>query len=131
MNGQLWIVAAGFALNLIVFLIAGTRQVSRAETALYADITRHRSELEARITTTRKELDDRRDMDLRVLSETMQAIRQKLSEMELWNRDNFARRDSVHTLGGRIETRLEALDQKFSEAFERLNEKIDERTRGA
>jgi hypothetical protein len=120
MNGHTWIVVAGLALNLIVYLIAGTRQIAR-----------ERHEIEARIEQARKEVNERREMDLRILSETMQAIRTKMSEMELWNRDNFARRDSVHTLTGRLETRLEALDEKISEAFERLNAKIDERTKGA
>jgi hypothetical protein len=117
MNGQTWIAAAVLALNLIVYLIASTRQIAR-----------ERREIEAQIEQARKEVNERREMDLRVLGETMQAIRQKMNEMELWNRDNFARRDSVHQLAGRLETRIEALDEKMSEAFEKLSAMIHERT---
>jgi Sec-independent protein translocase protein TatA len=128
-NAQFWLLAAGLVLNLLVLAITGTSKLNKAARDISAEIIAQRKEIDERIDRLRLEIDSRREVDLRAWGETMLAIRSKIGEMELWNRDNFARRDSVHALAGRLETRIEALDEKMSEAFEKLSSKIDERTR--
>lgn len=75
----------------------------------------------------RKEIDRERDLDLRTFGESLTAIRNKMGEMELWNRDNFARRDSVHMLGGRLETQMVVLDEKLEEQIGDVYNKIETR----
>lgn len=53
----------------------------------------------------------------REFGETGAALRQKINEVELWNRDNFVRRDTFSAVTaswhGEVRTRFEKIDEKI------------------
>jgi hypothetical protein len=51
------------------------------------------------------------------------AIRQKMHEMETWNRDTFVRKDSFELVINRIEKSMEKLGDRVEEKLEKLWEK--------
>lgn len=76
-----------------------------------------RTDLLAAIDMSGKEIDERIDAQSRQFGETVAALRQKITDVELYVRDNFVRRDSFYTniqeLAKRIETRIDRLETKI------------------
>jgi len=64
-----------------------------------------------------------------------QALRQKISEteakttqVELWNRDNFVSKQTFNAVVGDLRRALEKLVDRVDERFDRLEDKLDERS---
>lgn len=66
-----------------------------------------------------------RDAIKREIADEFKQVWKKITEMELWNRDNFARRDSVHTLGGRLEQQIVNSEERVIEQVNKLEAKVD------
>lgn len=52
------------------------------------------------------------------------AIRQKIHEVETWNRDTFVRKDSFELVVGRIEKSMEKLGDRVEEKLEKFWERV-------
>ena len=65
------------------------------------------------------------DVDMHNFGETAQAIRQKISEVELWNRDTFVRRDEFKTSLDQVNRNIESLRTNLDEKIDRLDTKLD------
>lgn len=108
---------AAFVVNLIVLSVTLTRALSKTEAAIRDEIHKHR-----------KEIDEERERESRVVGESLQGLRTKLFEVELWIRDelkDYALRESVHTLGGRLETMVVRTEERLLDQFKGLNSKVD------
>lgn len=98
-------------------------------TALVALLLRHsmlqtKVELTAAISQSRNELYDRLERQSREFGEVATALRSKISEVELYTRDHFVRKEAfapvmlkiegdIRDIGDRIETRLLRMEQKI------------------
>lgn len=114
MDGNTLVVVAAFIVNLIVCTVHATWALARIESALRKDIQ-----------TSRDETDGRIDRQSREFGETAAAIRQKVTEVELYIRDNFVRKPSFEAVMGRIEADLKELGKDFVARLDRMEEKID------
>jgi hypothetical protein len=105
--------AAGFVINIVVLTVGGIMALSRAEASIRETINDHRAEIEDEFVRVRKEV-----------GETTAAIRQKVTEVELWGRDNFVKKEtftqvterfekSIQNMGDRLETRLLRMESKI------------------
>lgn len=65
------------------------------------------------------------DVDMHNFGETAQAIRQKISDVELWNRDTFVRRDEFKTSLDQVNRNIESLRTNLDEKIDRLDSKLD------
>ena len=108
-----WLGVVGLLLNLLVWILGGAKFVSNLKEAVRDEIA-----------GLRKEIAEQREMDLRMYGESLAALRQKISEVEIWGRDNFARRDSVENALAQIQARQQAMDEKMTDQFNRLHDKI-------
>lgn len=100
------IAVCGLLLNLVVTVIGGVRAFSKLELSL-----------SEKIDASGREIDERIDQQSRQFGETVSALRQKITDVELYVRDNYVRRESfykvVDDLGVRIEKRIDKLERKL------------------
>lgn len=110
-------VIVSLALNVGVALVGATWGISRVESKI---TTATQTVIECH----RKKFDDEIDVIKNQFGETIIALRQRISDVELWNRDNFVRKESfssvidsmksdVNGLGDRIEARLLRMEGKL------------------
>jgi septal ring factor EnvC (AmiA/AmiB activator) len=71
------------------------------------------------------EIRQRAEEDMRNYGETAAAIRQKISDVELWNRDTFVRRDEFKTSLDQVNRNIESLRTNLDEKIDRLDTKLD------
>lgn len=113
---SLYIALAAFALNMIGTVVGVTWKLSRVEVSLRETIMNER-----------KEIDRDLERQAREFGETAQALRQKVTEVELYVRDTFVRRDgflkitddfthSMRLLGEQLNARLDRMEEKFDKA---------------
>lgn len=69
-------------------------------------------------------ISDERDLTISRFGETVNALRQKINDMELWNRDNFVNRRTFD--GHMADTResLKRLEDKLDARFDRIDQKL-------
>lgn len=106
--------AAGLVLNLIVLAVGGTRAIGRLETSLRESIEK-----------SRKEIDERLDSQSREFGETVQAMRQKIHEVEIWSRDNFMRRDGFYKVKDELTVQINGVRDELRKDLRRMEEKLD------
>lgn len=108
-----WAAVAAFALNAVVTTAAVTWKLSRVELALSAQITKER-----------KEIDEHIEQMSREFGETVHAMRQKIHEMEVWNRDNFVRRDGFYIVKDELTSAIRSVEALIAVRLEGLEAKI-------
>lgn len=106
---------AGLVAQAIFFAIGGMKALANAK-----------EEIKAEIHKNRREVDDNIDVVEKRFGEIITAIRTKITDIEIWNRDNFARRDSMQVAFGRFETQITAIDEKLDERFRHFDAKLDQ-----
>lgn len=79
------------------------------------------------ITALARELDDRIDSHRREFGETAAALRAKITEVEIWARDNFVRRDSFYKVTGDLSTDIKDMGASITTRLDRMEGKIDEK----
>lgn len=104
----------GFFLQGLLLIGAGVWKLSRIEKAILETITVHRKEIDTDI--------DSRD---RNVGESLQGIRQKINEVELYVRDTFVRRDSYHTAMSQLQENASKSDEADQQWKRRIEDKID------
>lgn len=108
--------ALGFVVNITVLAVGGVWKLSRVEQAIRETVTDHREEIDREFVTLRSEL-----------QQNLLAIRQKVTDVEIWGRDNFVKkdtftqvvtgiRDDLKGVGDRIEARLLRMESKMDHA---------------
>jgi hypothetical protein len=112
---EVWLGVAGFVLNVVVLLIAGTWALSR-----------HGREIEGEIDKLRMELRTEHDDFMRRFGDSLAAIRAKVNEVELWARDEFVRRDDFYRILDGINKSITALGDKIDARTDRLESKIEQ-----
>ncbi len=108
-HAGLIVAVCGFLLQIGVTLVAVTRALDKTEASLRQTITQ-----------TKDEIEERQDRMSREFGETVQAIRQKVHEVETWARDEFMRkedfemvREDIVRLADKLEARLVRMEAKL------------------
>ena len=57
--------------------------------------------------------------------ETVAAIRQKMTDMELWNRDTFVTKSTFDVVMQQLRSDAERLEDKIDNRFDRLEAKLE------
>jgi hypothetical protein len=115
----------GFVLQGVLLAVAGTWKLTRIEKAILETVITHRKEIDSDI--------DARD---RNVGESLQGIRQKIAdvdqsavkkitEVELYVRDTFVRRDSWHQAMNQMHERWAAGEKTAEERDLRIEAKVD------
>lgn len=100
-----WVWTAGRMRN------ATDEKIAEKEKAAIADLTAAERRLESRF------------------GETVTAIRSKVMEIELWNRDNFVSKATFQLFVSDFRRSFERLEDNIKEGFAAINEKLDARNK--
>jgi hypothetical protein len=114
MEPSVMLAAAGFLLNLFVVIVGGAIGLGRVEGRLLVAMERHRREFESDVDQLRREI-----------GETIHGVRQKMVDMELWNRDTFLRRESFFEIMKGLNVNMENLGNKLEARLLRMENKLD------
>ena len=117
----LWevVIATGMlVMNLVGALIGGTWALARSREKVNQKIDQIRFELEQRFSTTT-------DLATSRFGETITAMRQKVSDMELWNRDNFVNKNTFTMVMQRLDERWDRFEDKLDKRDERIDKRLD------
>lgn len=109
-----WIAAATLTVNVVVMLIGGAVAYARQE-----------SRMQAMVAQAQKESDERIDTTIRQFGETAIAIRQKITEVELFMRDNYIKRDSFYHGINELANNVKSLSDGLDGRLIRMESKID------
>jgi hypothetical protein len=108
------IAIAAFVLNLLVIAVGGTWRLSRMEVSLGQAIAKSRAEIE-----------ERQDKLSRECGDSILAIREKVSQVELFCRDTFMRRDSFYEANKKNGDDMKAAWDRIEQRLDRMEKKID------
>src|SRR6185437_4932785 len=117
----LWEVAIAtgmLCMNLGGALIGGTWALARSREKVNQKIDQIRFELEQRLGTAT-------DLATSRFGETITAMRQKVSDMELWNRDNFVNKNTFTLVMQRMDERWDRFEDKLDKRDERFDKRLD------
>lgn len=123
---EVWLGVAGFVLNVVVLAIGGTWALSRQARTIEGAIFANRQQTDGEFEKLRHELHLEHDDFLRRFGDSLAAIRQKVSEVELWARDEFVRRDDFYRILDGINKSIAALGEKIDARTDRLETKIEQ-----
>jgi len=112
----------GFVVNTLVLAITGVNKLTQTETSIRSAITSQRENIDDEFLQVRREW-----------GETVSAIRQKVTDVELYVRDNYVRKDvfdsamtnlgkHVEQVGDRIEARLLRIETKMDKRADKDHE---------
>lgn len=117
----IYIAIGTFCLAIVVYAVRLTWQVSRIE-------KEQQEYTDAKIDNLQQDMAKLEREGVGVLrhdtGEMGSAIRQKIHEMETWNRDTFVRKDSFELVIGRLEKSMEKLGDRVEEKLEKFWEKV-------
>lgn len=101
-------------INIVYFSIWGTWKIAGVKEEIVSVIFNHKKEVAEAI-----------DLNERALGETIQAMRQKLSDVELYVRDHFVRNEEFTRAIERFETNSETASKSLEARLLRMEGKLD------
>lgn len=110
-------------LNFIGFLLSGSRWFHKSKEDTDKKIEDTKTEFNLKIEAVRNEFKSDNRVNLHDWGEALSALRTKMNEMELWNRDNLVSK----TTFGTVLTDVKDMIKSFKADLEKRFDKIDER----
>jgi hypothetical protein len=101
-------------LNVVVAIVGLTWGLGKIRDTVRDEIEEHREAFDSEIASLRREF-----------GETVQAIRQKVSDVEIWGRDNYVKKDSFGMVTDRISREVKDFADRIDKRLERMEVKID------
>jgi hypothetical protein len=105
---------AALLLNVTVAVVGLTWGLGKIRDTVRDEIDEHRKDFDGAILSLRREV-----------GETALALRQKVTEVELWGRDNFVKKDSFGIVTDRISQEVKDFAERIDRRLERMEGKID------
>lgn len=109
-----WVAVAAFILNFIATIVIGTWKLGQVQLAL-----------SDKISISRDEIEQRQDTNTRQIGETIAAMRQKLSDVELYGANNYIRREGFYKVQEQLTNDIKQLGEKLEARLLRMESKID------
>lgn len=116
MPGTEYVALISLGLNVLIAVVGVTWGVARLKESIGKEIAEQIEKVDAKIEAVRQ-----------ATGETAAALRQKITEVELWNRDTFMRRDSFYKVMDGYGTDMRSAFEKIEARLERMESKIDSR----
>lgn len=109
---------ATLVLSFVVSAISGTWILGKSRAKLTEKIDEVRLELERKI-------DQETDIAVHDFGETVSAIRAKINEMELWNRDTFVTKATFNLVAAQNRDFWQRFEDKLDRRLDRIELKLD------
>lgn len=121
-------------LSFIVSIVGATWALSRSGNKLYEKVNLKLEADKDELATRLNEIDAKFSVDIksaeRNFGETVSAIRQKVSDVELWGRDNYVTKNTFNMVISEIKDSWLRLEEKIDRRFDKLDNKIDTLPKG-
>lgn len=117
----------GTTVAVIVYIIRGTWHARGIETSIREYLDAQIDNMQRDIAKLERSGMETADTLRREFGETGQALRTKIHEVEMWNRDTFVRKDSFEMVISRIEKTMEKGFDKIDSRIETALERFDKR----
>lgn len=115
----------GFAATSVATAVVLTRKLSEIEKELRGDMVSYRDDVRRDMVQYRDEVAKVIDADRRAAGEALQALRQKINDVELEGAKTYSRRESFHQAMGQLQESIGKSDQAAEQRMLRIEEKID------
>ena len=109
---------AALVVSLVTSLIVGTWTLARGQGKI------DKKQVETMRNIERK-IDEETDKTVHDFGETVAAIRQKMTDMELWNRDTFVTKTTFDLVMQQLRSDAERLADKIDSRFDRIEAKLE------
>jgi hypothetical protein len=116
---------SGAALTAGGIIVSVTWKIGGIERTFVSAIATERASINAEHTAIRNSIANEIESLRRTMGEVGASLRQKIHEVEVWNRDNFARRDSVGAMRIEISEQFKTLTDQIDKRLDRIETKID------
>jgi hypothetical protein len=120
---------ATFALGVVAYAVRITWKLSESEKAIRVEMDAQIDNVQRDVVKLERAGIERSETVRNEFGETAAALRQKMHDMETWNRDTFVKNEKFDVAVGRIEKLLEKsvdrLEAKFDRAVERIQSHKD------
>lgn len=118
MSAEAWVTlgtgVALIVLQTIALIIGGVWALAKTEKALNEQVSEHKLETESRLNQT-----------LREVGENFTAMRQKVTEVELYMRDHFVQKDAFQAIVSQIMSDMKSIGDRIETRLLRMESKID------
>ncbi len=114
MDAAQWIAVAGLTLNVLVAVVGLTWGIAKIRDTVRSEIATHREKFDADLNSLRLST-----------GEIAAALRQKITEVELFKRDTFMLRDSIYEVMKGYGADMRGQFDKIEQRLERMESKID------
>jgi phytoene dehydrogenase-like protein len=118
---------AGFVLNAVVLTGGFIWKLTRVEAELRAAIARNHETTRELIDGHEQKAAEANDRLRRDIGESLQALRQRIADVEIWGRDNYVRREDFHGSLAQIKDQIAEVGDFLKEWLLRLERKLDAR----
>lgn len=115
---NLALVIIAFVVNLVVLAVTGTWKLSTAKLDILEGIAEQ-------LGTYKRAIDDNLERTRRETGEGLIALRQKINEVELFNRDNFVRKETFNELLRALSSDVRGVRDTVESRLMRMEMKID------
>ncbi len=105
---------AALVVQTVGIIVAGIWRIARLEASIRDEISNHRLESERRV-----------DQAIRSVGETFTALRQKITEVELYVRDTFVQKESFRVVINQIMTDMKGIGDRIEARLLRMENKLD------
>jgi hypothetical protein len=126
-DGGSWAMVVAFCsmfVNLVVAICTGVWTLGRTRNATDERI----AEKEKKVAGDLVEMERRLE---REFGETVTAIRNKVNETELWNRDNFVSKATFQAVVSDMKRSWERFEDDLKQSLKSINEKLDQRNKSS
>lgn len=124
-DAQFTLPLAGFILTVIGMSVAGARALSKMEARLTDRISQVESKNTEKLSQNESKIDDLISKQYHDFGESLTAIRTKITEVELYGRDNFVRREGFYAVQKQLTDDMKVLGEKLDTRLERMEDKLD------
>lgn len=122
------VAVAGLLLNILIAVVGLTWGVSKIRDTVRREVEEDREKITLEINALRHSHDGQIGTLRRDTGEVTAALRQKITEVELFNRDTFMRRDSFYEVMKGYGADMRSQFEKIDSRLERMEAKIDSKS---
>jgi Tfp pilus assembly protein PilX len=127
-DGGAWaifVALAAMVVNLIVAIGGGIWALAHSRNSTDEKIATKEKAVGVDLADLERRMRDEISDSSRTFGETVAAIRQKVTETELWNRDNFVSKTTFQNVVSDMKRSWERFEDKLNTQLEQINKKLD------
>lgn len=129
MTSDIITLVTGLLVQALLLGAGGVWKLTRVEVSIRGALAKNRQETDTKINTEvgrlREEWRQEHDQFMQQWGEGLTAVRQKMTDMEIWNRDNFVRHRDFTSIVQGLTAAIDGISKKMDAFMERIDGKLE------